>query len=215
MNQYNSKTTICLSLVFFAIGSFAAADEPGFETEIIPFFGRYCLDCHGDSATEGNLSLEQIDPKVGGGPDFESWRIIYERVKCKDRPPKEADQPAAQERQAFVTWIRGKLLETQQPGSPKKTIQSTAADELLIRTRQRHCEKLVIFVRKLESILEGEGLMMDNALIVDLSDAADQHHAKGYEWPMIVIGDLGGRLKTAGRYLRYRTPVGPSLRFGS
>lgn len=85
----------------------------------------------------------------------------------------------------------------------QKTIQSTAADELHIRTRRQHCEKLAAFVHKLESIPEGEGTMMDNTLIVYLSDAADQHHAKGYEWPIIVIGDLGGRLKTAGRYLRY------------
>ena len=85
----------------------------------------------------------------------------------------------------------------------QKTIQETSAAELHIRTRRRHCEKLATFVSKLESIPEGEGTMMDNTLIVYLSDAADQHHAKGYEWPIIVIGDLGGRLKTANRYLRY------------
>ncbi|MEM1294788.1 MAG: DUF1552 domain-containing protein [Verrucomicrobiota bacterium] len=85
----------------------------------------------------------------------------------------------------------------------QKTIQETTAAELHIRTRRRHCEKLATFVRKLESIPEGEGTMMDNTLIIYLSDAADQHHAKGYEWPIIVIGDLGGRLKTANRYLRY------------
>ena len=85
----------------------------------------------------------------------------------------------------------------------QKTIQETSAAELHIRTRRRHCEKLAAFVRKLESIPEGEGTMMDNTLIVYLSDAADRHHAQAYEWPMIVIGDLGGRLKTANRYLRY------------
>lgn len=118
MNQYNSKTTACLSFVFFTIGSFAAADDSRFEKEIVPFFGRYCLDCHDDSATEGNLSLEQINPSVGGGPDFETWRIIFERVKFQDMPPVEADQPAARERKAFVNWIHEKLLETQQPGFP-------------------------------------------------------------------------------------------------
>ena len=85
----------------------------------------------------------------------------------------------------------------------QKTIQETTADELHIRTRRRHCEKLAAFVRKLESIPEGEGTMMDNTLVVYLSDAADQHHAKAYEWPIILVGDLGGRLKTANRYLRY------------
>ncbi len=118
MNQYNSKTIACLSFVLCAIGSFAAADDSRFEKEIVPFFGRYCLDCHDDSATEGNLSLEQIDPRVGGGPDFETWRMIFERVKFQDMPPEDADQPAAHERKAFVNWIRERLLETQQPGYP-------------------------------------------------------------------------------------------------
>lgn len=118
MNQHNSKTTACLAFVFFTIGSFAVADDSRFEKEIVPFFGRYCLDCHDDSATEGNLSLEQIDPRVGGGSDFETWRIIFERVKFQDMPPEDADQPSAYERKAFVNWIRGKLLATQQPGFP-------------------------------------------------------------------------------------------------
>ena len=85
----------------------------------------------------------------------------------------------------------------------QKTIQETPAAELHVRTRRRHCEKLAAFVRKLQSIPEGDGTMMDNTLIVYLSDAADQHHAMAYEWPIIAIGDLGGRLKTANRYLRY------------
>lgn len=118
MNQHNSKTTACLTFVFFTIGSFAVADDSRFEKEIVPFFGRYCLDCHDDSAKEGNLSLEQIDPRVGGGSDFETWRIIFERVKFQDMPPEDTDQPLADERKAFVNWIRGKLLATQQPGFP-------------------------------------------------------------------------------------------------
>ena len=77
MNQYNRKTTACLTFVFFTVGSFAAADDSRFEKEIVPFFGRYCLDCHDDSAEEGNLSLEQVDPRVGGGPNFETWRMIF------------------------------------------------------------------------------------------------------------------------------------------
>ena len=44
--------------------------------------------------------------------------------------------------------------------------------------------------------------MMDNTLIVYLSDAAEGHHPKARQWPLIVIGDLGGRLRTKNRYLR-------------
>ena len=93
-----------------------AAKDLTFEKEIVPFLEHYCLDCHDADTEKGKLSLEQIDPKIAGGPDFEKWRIILERVKFQDMPPAKADQPVASERQALLNWIRGKLLETQQPG---------------------------------------------------------------------------------------------------
>jgi hypothetical protein len=50
--------------------------------------------------------------------------------------------------------------------------------------------------------------MLDNTLIVYLSDSGEAHHPSLYEWPVVLIGNLGGRLKTSGRYLQlpaYRT----------
>lgn len=75
--------------------------------------------------------------------------------------------------------------------------------DLHVRIRKAHLEKLAAFIRKLESIPEGEGSMLDNTLIVFLSDAADGHHPSAREWPFILIGDLGGRLRAGNRYLRY------------
>jgi hypothetical protein len=44
--------------------------------------------------------------------------------------------------------------------------------------------------------------MLDNTVIVYLSDGAEGHHSRCWEWPMVVMGNLGGKLKT-GRYLDY------------
>ena len=44
--------------------------------------------------------------------------------------------------------------------------------------------------------------MLDNTVIVYLSDAAEGHHSRCWEWPMVVIGDAGGKLKS-GRYVDY------------
>lgn len=84
-----------------------------------------------------------------------------------------------------------------------QVVKETSAAELHIRTRQRHCQKLAAFVRKLDSIPEGDGTMMDNTVVVYLSDAAEAHHPEAREWPLILIGDLGGRLLTKNRYLRF------------
>lgn len=81
-------------------------------------------------------------------------------------------------------------------------VQGTNATELHIRTREQHCRRLVNFVRTLDSVPEGEGTIMDNTVIVYLSDAAESHHPQAREWPVIVIGNLGGRLRIGNRYLR-------------
>ena len=69
--------------------------------------------------------------------------------------------------------------------------------------RRKCLEKLAKFIRALESIPEGDGTMMDNTLVVYTSDSAEGHHPLCIEWPYILIGDLGGRLKLGNRYLRY------------
>jgi len=83
------------------------------------------------------------------------------------------------------------------------TMLGQSSTELHIRIRRRHMEKLANFVQKLESIPEGNGSMMDNTLVLYCSDSAEAHHPYADEWPFILVGDLGGRLKLGNRYLRY------------
>jgi len=78
-----------------------------------------------------------------------------------------------------------------------------SAAECHARIRRKCLEKLAKFITTLESIPEGDGTMMDNTLVVYLSDSAEGHHPRCEQWPFILIGDLGGRLKLGDRYLRY------------
>jgi len=75
--------------------------------------------------------------------------------------------------------------------------------ELHVLIRERHMQYLAGFAQKLASIPEGDGSMLDNTLIVYTSDHGEQHHPRNEEWPLLLIGDLVGRLNTRGRYLRY------------
>ena len=45
--------------------------------------------------------------------------------------------------------------------------------------------------------------MLDNTLIVYFSDAGEKHHASSTEWPFVLVGGLGRKLKHAGRYIQY------------
>jgi hypothetical protein len=68
--------------------------------------------------------------------------------------------------------------------------------------RRFHFDLIAGLCKKLEAVKEGDGTMLDNTVIVYLSDAAEAHHSRCWEWPMVVLGNMGGRLKS-GRYIDY------------
>jgi hypothetical protein len=78
-----------------------------------------------------------------------------------------------------------------------------AADDIARDIRRYHFEQIAKLAAKLEAVPEGDGTMLDNTAIVYLSDSAESHHAKCLEWPLVVLGNLGGKLKADGRYLEY------------
>jgi hypothetical protein len=75
-------------------------------------------------------------------------------------------------------------------------------EDMSIMIRRFHFELIARLMKKLEAVPEGSGTMLDNTAIVYLSDAAEGHHSRCWEWPMVVIGKLGGKLQ-AGRYVEY------------
>jgi hypothetical protein len=56
---------------------------------------------------------------------------------------------------------------------------------------------------RLKKVPEGDGTMLDNTMILYLSDTGEAHHSQRREWPLVVVGGRNMTLKTAGRYLRY------------
>jgi hypothetical protein len=82
------------------------------------------------------------------------------------------------------------------------TYQGKKWDELYNIIRRYHMDLIAGLVKKLEAVPEGNGTMLDNTAILYLSDGAEAHHSRCWEWPMVMIGNLGGKLK-AGRYIDY------------
>lgn len=74
--------------------------------------------------------------------------------------------------------------------------------ELSNMIRRFHFEQIAKLAKKLDAIKEGDGTMLDNTVIVYLSDGAESHHSRCWEWPMVVLGNIGGKLKT-GRFVDY------------
>jgi hypothetical protein len=77
------------------------------------------------------------------------------------------------------------------------------AQECRDRIRTFHVQLIAGMAERLAEVPEGDGTMLDNTVIVYLSDNSNLHHSTAIEWPMVVLGNLGGKLKTSGRYLAY------------
>ena len=77
-----------------------------------------------------------------------------------------------------------------------------SSEDCFVELRQFHVKLIAGLAKKLEAVKEGDGTMLDNTLIVYLSDSGEGHHPSLYEWPVILLGNLGGKLKTNGRYLQ-------------
>jgi hypothetical protein len=86
-----------------------------------------------------------------------------------------------------------------------ETVPGMTAIEARNRIRRFQVEQMARVAAKLKAVPEGDGTMLDNTLIVYLSDAAEKHHGSGVEWPFILLGGLTGKLKSTpgGRYLQY------------
>jgi len=82
------------------------------------------------------------------------------------------------------------------------SFQGKTWSDLYNMIRRYHFDLIAGLMKKLDAIKEGDGTMLDNTVIVYLSDGAEGHHSRCWEWPMVVIGDMGGKLKT-GRYIDY------------
>jgi len=77
-----------------------------------------------------------------------------------------------------------------------------SSEDCFVELRRFHTKLIAGLAARLQATPEGSGNMLDNTLIVYLSDSGEAHHPSLYEWPVVLLGNLGGRLKTNGRYLQ-------------
>lgn len=79
----------------------------------------------------------------------------------------------------------------------------------IIGARRKICsfqfQQIARIAKALESIPEGDGSMLDNTVFVYTSDNGETHHSSGVNYPILLLGNLGGRLATG----RYYAPPSP------
>jgi hypothetical protein len=78
------------------------ADYP---KSIRPLLKKYCLDCHSTEQKEGELDLEQHATFADVRRLASAWQKVAEMLDHNEMPPKDADQPSADERKLLRGWV--------------------------------------------------------------------------------------------------------------
>ena len=86
-----------------------------------PFLANNCYSCHNLKLKSGDLNLETYKDATSIIPDRETWKLVLEKLRTGEMPPKGLPRPIEAELKAVMRWIRnqfqlaGQLVE-QDPG---------------------------------------------------------------------------------------------------
>src|SRR5438046_2927217 len=73
-----------------------AAELPSFEKQIQPLLAKYCIECHGPKAQEGELRFDELSRSFDRSVTAK-WRQAVDRVELNQMPPKGKPRPSADE----------------------------------------------------------------------------------------------------------------------
>ena len=88
-------------------------------------------------------------------------------------------------------------------GHGLSTDNGLSSEQARAAIRKFQVDQIAALAAKLKKVPEGNGTMLDNTMIIYMSDTGEAHHSNRKEWPFVVVGGANMKLKTAGRYLRY------------
>lgn len=88
------------------------ADEFDFAEYAKTFLAEHCVDCHGSTDPEGNLSLADLRPVDEG--NAATWNSVWAQVILKEMPPSDMSQPEVVERLKFSDGIVRELTRVMQ-----------------------------------------------------------------------------------------------------
>jgi mono/diheme cytochrome c family protein len=89
------------------------ASPADYETQVRPFFARYCLDCHGPEKPKGDLRLDELAPDFGDRDGRARWRTVQERIEADEMPPKSKPRPPQDEAEALARWINARATDAE------------------------------------------------------------------------------------------------------
>lgn len=86
--------------------SIHAEEPPPFGAAIRPLVVMYCVECHDDDLSKGDLNLDRFTSQEQAIDALALWQRAGKRIENKEMPPKKKKkQPTDEERALLVAWI--------------------------------------------------------------------------------------------------------------
>ena len=105
------------------------------------------------------------------------------------------------------TGLPGEGIPTTRHDLHHASNSSSTAVKAIHWVTQQQVEMVCKLARDLAATPEpnADGSMLDHTVIVYMSDNGEQHHSKGLDWPMLMIGGKKLGMKQGGRTIIYPT----------
>ena len=98
----------CLLLILIPSQVYA---EDVFRERVVPFVNEYCVECHNQKTSEGELNLTSYTSVEMLGEHFRQWEHVISFMKKGEMPPEDAKQPSDELRTEMLKTLQQLLVE--------------------------------------------------------------------------------------------------------
>jgi hypothetical protein len=89
-----------------------------YRAQIAPLVKKYCLECHGADAQEGDVRLDRFQDAAAVAADHKTWERVIQMLRSGAMPPDDGEQPTEGERRKIVNWVEKTIYNFDCDGEP-------------------------------------------------------------------------------------------------
>ena len=119
-HRFQPRSRCCRPLLFAIL--FVAMIDPAplvtvsandtFQSAIVPFLKKHCIDCHTEGNAEGGVDLDRFSSKEDALNAGKTWLRVWDAVESGVMPPSKEPRPSLEETRSVIDWIESDFLTT-------------------------------------------------------------------------------------------------------
>ncbi len=91
-----------------------AQDSPqsvSFQNDVAPLLAKYCGDCHGGGASEGDLTLDHFASDAEAAAEPQLWWNVLKNIRAGVMPPADSPRIESDELELIAVWIKSQSFQ--------------------------------------------------------------------------------------------------------